>query len=71
MCDIPTYVVKVEFDRGNAQSCARYLAQECPIPIIARLAHEALLFDARTLTGVEELKLVAAGIASYFETLDR
>ena len=71
MYDIPTYAVRVEFERGDAQSCARHLTQECPIPIIARLVHETLLLDARTLSSEEELKLVAAGIASYFETLER
>ena len=69
MCDIPTCVVEVQFMRGNAQDCARHLVQECPVPIIARISRESLLLDARTLLGSDELKLTAAGIASYFETL--
>ena len=69
MCDIPTFAVEVTFLRGNAQDCERHLVQDCPIPVIARISHEAILCDARTLSGDDELHLVAAGIASYFETL--
>ena len=70
MCDIPTFAVKVEFERGSAQACERHLVQQCPVPIIARVSHETVLLDARTLTDEDELKLVAAGIASYFEAME-
>ena len=70
MCDIPTYAVEVQFLRGNAQDCGRHLVQDCPIPIIARINHDNILCDARTLTGEDELRLVAAGLASYFETVE-
>lgn len=70
MCDIPTYAVEVQFERGCAQDCDRHLVQECPVPVIARINHEALMFDARTLIHDDELKLVAASLASYFETLE-
>ena len=70
MCDIPTSAVEVRFERGCAQDCGRYLVQDCPIPIIARVCHDAVVLDARTLTGEDELKLVAAGVSSYFETLE-
>lgn len=69
MCDIPTFAVEMRFVQGNAQDCASHLAQKCPIPIVARISHETLRFDARTLTGEDELKLVAGGVASYFEAL--
>ena len=70
MCDIPTFAVEVQLARGNAQDCSRHLVQNCPIPIIARISRETLLFDARTLIADDELRLVAAGIASYFEALE-
>ena len=69
MCDIPTYTVKVRLLEGDAQECGRYLVQGCPVPIVARISHEALLFDARTLTHPDELRLAVAGLASYFEGL--
>ena len=70
MCDIPTYAVEMRFVRGDAQDCASHLARKCPIPIVGRINHEALLFDTRTLASEDELKLVAGGVASYFETLE-
>ena len=69
MCDIPTFALKVRFIRGSAQECGRYLVQECPVPIVARISREAVLLDARTLTDPDELRLAAAGITSYFEQL--
>jgi L-seryl-tRNA(Ser) seleniumtransferase len=69
MCDIPTYALEVRFLRGNAQDCGRHLVQDCPVPIVARISHEVVLCDARTLTGDDEMRLVAGGIASYFETV--
>lgn len=66
MCDIPTFALQVRFLAGNAQACGRYLIQECPIPIVARISHDAVLFDARTLTDPDELRLVVAGVATYF-----
>lgn len=67
--DIPTHALEVRFVRGNAQDCGRHLVQDCPVPIIVRINHEAILCDARTLSDDDEIRLVAAGIASYFETL--
>lgn len=69
MCDIPTFALRVRFHVGNAQDCERFLVQECPIPIVARIAHETLLCDARTILGQDELRLTANGIAAYFASL--
>ncbi len=69
MCDIPTFALEVRFARGCAQDCERFLVQDCPVPIVARISRETLLCDARTLTDPDELKLVASGIISYFEQL--
>ena len=68
MCDIPTCALKVSFLRGNAQDCGRYLVQQRPIPIVARISHDAVLCDARTLDH-DELNIVAAGFAHYFADL--
>ena len=67
MCDIPTFALEVRPLGGDAQECGRYLVQDCPVPIIARISHDAVLLDARTMTHPDELRLAVAGIASYFE----
>ena len=69
MCDIATYALEVRFLAGDAQSCERFLVQQFAVPIIARIHDGALLFDARTLLGDDEIVAVAAGIAAYLETL--
>ena len=69
MCDIPTFALQVRFLQGDAQECGRYLVQECPVPIVARISRETVLFDARTLTDPDEIRLAVAGIASYFNQL--
>ena len=70
MCDIPTFVTKVSFVRGTALDCDRHLISKRDLPVIGRLSHDALLFDARTLLNTEEYKEVALGLAEYFETLE-
>lgn len=66
MCDIPTWVVRIEFVRGDALSCERYLVSEREVPIVGRIKHDALLLDARTILGDEDGEIVEA-LASYFE----
>lgn len=68
MCDIPTCALRISFLRGNAQGCGRYLVQQCPTPIVARISHDAVLCDARTLD-TDELSIIATGLAHYFKTL--
>lgn len=65
MLDIPSYGVEVGFAAGSAQECMNYLVQERPVPIIGRIAHDALIFDARTLTDNDELDEVVDAMASY------
>lgn len=69
MCDIESFALEVKFLKGSAQACDEFLVQRCPVPIIARISQETLLFDARTLLSHEELELVANGLAAYFETV--
>lgn len=69
MCDIESFALEVKFLKGSAQACDEFLVQRCPVPIIARISQENLLFDARTLLSREELDLVANGLAAYFETV--
>ena len=66
MCDIKTYALKVTFVRGNAQDCGRFLVQDCPVSIVARIHGEAVYFDARTILSGEEIDVIAAGLALYF-----
>ena len=67
MCDIATYALRVRFIKGNAQDCERFLVQEAPVSVVARIHDEAVLFDARTILDNEEIMAVAVGIALYFD----
>ena len=67
MCDIETFAVKLHFIRGNAQDCGKFLIQESPICIVARIHEETALFDARTILCKEEIDAIALGVALYFE----
>ena len=67
MCDIPTYAVRVEFLRGDALSCERYLAGERDVPVIGRIRKDALLLDARTVLDADEMAEIARALAEYVE----
>lgn len=67
MCDIPTYAVRVEFLRGDALSCERYLAGERDVPVIGRIRKDALLLDARTVLDADETAEIARALAEYVE----
>ncbi|MEG2476801.1 L-seryl-tRNA(Sec) selenium transferase [Gordonibacter sp.] len=66
MCDIPTWAVRVEFLRGDALSCERYLVSEREVPVVGRIKRDALLLDARTILEGEGDE-IARAVASYFE----
>lgn len=66
MLDIPTYCVEAIFkDKGNAQECMEYLVQKRRIPVIARITHQKLLFDARTLIDENDLNEIVSGMSEY------
>lgn len=66
MLDIPTYCVEAIFkDRGSAQECMEYLAQKRRIPVIGRITHQKLLFDARTLIDENDLNEIVSGMSEY------
>ena len=67
MCDIETYAVRLRFLVGSARDCERFLVQEAPVPVVARIHDETLLFDARTILNDEEIRAIALGLALYFE----
>ncbi|QKF07257.1 L-seryl-tRNA(Sec) selenium transferase [Berryella wangjianweii] len=69
MCDIPTTVVALDLKRGSALGCERYLSAENPVPIVARIRSERVLFDALTLLSDDELDEVAQGVRRYFAGL--
>ena len=52
---------------GNAQDCERFLVQDSPVTVIARIHEEAVLFDARTILDETEIEAIAVGLALYFE----
>ena len=66
MYDIPSAAVEVGFKRGGAQECFSYLVQRRDTPIVARIGHEKLLFDARTLLGEEQRAEIARALGAYF-----
>ena len=69
MCDIDTYCVKVDFVRGDALGCTRYLEQEFPTPIITRLKNDAVYCDCRSVLDELEVELIAQAFNAYFEGL--
>lgn len=66
MYDIPTYAVRMRFRQGDAQSCEEHLVKHGAIPIVARIKHEAVLFDVRTLVRADEADDIAASLKAYF-----
>lgn len=66
MLDIPTYCVEAIFKgKGNAQECMEYLVQKRRIPVIGRITHQKLLFDARTLIDESDLNEIVSGMSEY------
>lgn len=66
MLDIPTYCVEAIFkDKGNAQECMEYLVQKRRVPVIGRITHQKLLFDARTLIDENDLNEIVSGMSEY------
>jgi hypothetical protein len=59
--------VTVSFSRGTAQGCLEHLVQKRDTPIIARIKHDMLVFDPRTLLGEDEQDEIAAAIESYLK----
>lgn len=66
MCDIDSTVVCVEFHKGSAQKCEEYFIRRRSTPIIARIKQDRMLFDVRTVLGVEEIDEIVAALAEYF-----
>lgn len=69
-CDIASAAVRVAFKRGCAQDCERFMVNRNTVPVIARIRHEAILLDARTVQP-DELGTVAEALAAYFTNLQR
>lgn len=69
MCDIPTYVVRVTFKRGDAQACERHLVSGRDVPVIARISNECILLDGRTILDSSEVTEVAQAFKEYFDKM--
>jgi L-seryl-tRNA(Ser) seleniumtransferase len=69
MCDIDTYVVRIDFLTSDAQDCERYLISQRHIPIITRIKKQSLLCDVRTVTDESEIAETAAALRDYFNSL--
>lgn len=66
MLDIPTFCVEAIFkDRSSAQECMEYLVQKRRRPVIGRITHQKLLFDARTLIDENDLNEIVSGMSEY------
>ena len=59
MYDIDTFAVAIKPVAGSTQECDKFLVQQCPVPIVARIAHDAVIVDPRTLLDEEEMEAVA------------
>ena len=66
MHDIDTFAVRVAPAHATAQACEEFLVKRNPVPVIARIKQEALLFDVRTLLSDGELDEVACALAACF-----
>ena len=69
MYDIDTFAVAIKPVAGSTQECDKVLVQQCPVPIGARIAHDAVIVDPRTLLDEEEMEAVAEGLKNYFATV--
>lgn len=68
-CELTSWAVALSFNCGTALDCERFLVQQTPNPIIARVKRECLLLDARTILSKDEMLEIAQGIAQYFASL--
>ena len=66
MIDIPSWGVVVEPLTGTAQECASYLIKQRPIPIIARIKQEKIIFNLRTILSESEMDEIATALSDYF-----
>lgn len=70
MFDIPSYGVEMSFSPStSAQSCMEYLVQTNPVPIIGRINHQKLVFDARTLLHETDLEEIARAVSAYADQI--
>ena len=69
MYNIDTYAVEITPNKGNVQECETFLTKKCPIPIVARISHGAIICDPRTILNNEEMEAIAEGFKNYFATL--
>lgn len=68
MRDIDTFAVRVTPRTQSAQACEEYLVRRNPVPIVARIKQESLLFDPRTLLCDKEFDEIACALATCLST---
>lgn len=74
MFDIPSYGVEVSFyteetqEGATALACMEYLVKRNPVPIIGRINHNKLIFDARTLLNNSDIDEIVHAMSRYAET---
>lgn len=64
MRDIGTFAVRVAPAHLSAQACEEHLVTRNPVPVVARIKQEAILFDVRTLLGEDEFDEIARALAA-------
>ena len=67
--EISSYAVCVEFLRGSALECERFLQTQWSTPIICRIKKEQILCDPRTLVHAHEMDEVTQAFKAYFAAI--
>lgn len=69
--ELPTFCVAVSVCCAAflVDDLKRTLIQEPDVPVIARIAHDRLLFDARTMIGADDLSVTADALATCVQRL--
>jgi len=67
--EIPSYAICVEFLRGSALECERYLVSEWRTPIICRIKKGCLLCDPRTLVSQDEMEEIVEAFKAYLASI--
>ena len=65
MYDIPSFAVETEPLGWNAQECAEFLSRKRAVPVVARITHEKLAFDARTLLGESDQNEIVNALSAF------
>lgn len=69
LCDLPTWCAAVALETGDVDDLEAHLASRTEPPVIARISHDQVLFDVRTILDEKDFATIAHGIVVYLEEL--